>query len=404
MSKQFEYKAVAPDGSHRKGTINAVEIATVEQFLNDQKLIPIDIKPVSEKRLGSFFGFMKGSDYENLIMFTTSLGTMHRAGIPLLRALAVIRIGPENGRFNLVIDKLRSEIQSGRMLSESMRDYPDIFSKVYINCINAGEESGQLDVILDELAVMLEREMELTRQLKAGVRYPIMVISAIVAAFFVLINFVVPRFASFYSAFDSELPLPTRIIMATSDFCTTYWPVMLFISIGAIFGLRMLLRHESSRLWIDGKMLKIPILGDLMIRGNVARFSLMFRIMVTAGLPIVKSIEILADAVKNAAIGAEIRKLGDLFRRGKDVNIGADEFDFFPVQALHMLAIGLESGNLDDMLKEIGTHYTKQVLYTSRQLTAIIEPILTLVMGVFVLILALAIFLPMWNLIQVFKG
>ncbi len=404
MSQQFEYKAVAPDGSHRKGTINAAEVATVEQFLSDQKLIPIDIKPLSEKQPGSIFGFMKGSDYENLIMFTTSLGTMHRAGIPLLRALTVIRIGPENGRFNLVIDKLRSEIQSGRMLSESMRDYPDIFSKVYINCVNAGEESGQLDVILDELAVMLEREMELTRQLKAGVRYPIMVISAIVAAFFVLINFVVPRFASFYSAFDSELPLPTRIIMATSDFCTTYWPVMLFLGVGAVFGLRMLLRNESSRLWIDSKMLKIPIVGDLMIRGNVARFSLMFRIMIGAGLPIVKSVEILADAVKNAAIGAEIRMLGDLFRRGKDVNLGTDKFNFFPIQALHMLAIGLESGNLDDMLKEIGTHYTKQVLYTSRQLTAIIEPILTLVMGVFVLILALAIFLPMWNLIQVFKG
>jgi MSHA biogenesis protein MshG len=404
MPGQFTYRAVARDGSHQVGTITATEVSAVEEFLHAQKLLPINIKAIGEKRPITLFGFLKSDEYENLIMFTSSLATMHRAGIPLLRALNVIRIGGPKSRFNFVIDRLRTEIQSGRMLSEAMDTYPDIFSSVYVSCVAAGEESGRLEQTLDELALMLEREMELTRQIKSGIRYPLIVISAIVGAFIVLINFVVPKFAAFYSTFNAQLPLPTRIILGVSHFCTTYWPLVLLAVIGAGIGFRMLIHNEQGRLWFDTQILRIPVLGGLIIRGSVARFSLMLQIMVAAGLPLVKSVTILAATVKNTAIAAEIRLLADVFRRGREVDIASGQFHLIPRQALQMLAIGLESGNLEAMLKEVGNHYTKQVLYTSRQLTSIIEPILTLVLGAFVLILALAIFLPMWNLIKVFQG
>ncbi|MBD3257721.1 hypothetical protein GF377_04755 [candidate division GN15 bacterium] len=404
MPEQFKYKAVDHNGREHAGTIAATESTTVEQFLREQDLLPVDISPVKPRRTTSAFGILSKQDHENLIMFTSSLATMHRAGIPLLRALSVIRIGAPDSRFNYVIDQLRGEIQAGKMLSEAMAEYSDVFSSVYIACISAGEESGQLDQTLDELADMLEREVELTRQIKSGVRYPLIVITAIVGAFFVIMNFVVPRFAKFYSTFDAELPLPTRIIVGTSNFVTSYWYIMLLVAIAAVFGLRYLLSQPQGRLWWDTKILRIPVLGGLMIRGNVARFALLFRIMLAAGVPLVKAVGVLAGTVKNTAIGREVKVLGELFRRGREVDVLSGDFVFFPVQALHMLAIGLESGNLDAMLREVGNHYTKQVLYTSRQLTAIIEPILTLVLGLFVLVLALAIFLPMWNLIQVFKG
>ena len=404
MPVQYKYKAVGPDGSRHSGTIAARETTTVEEFLHQQQLLPLEIEPVGEHRNGSLFGILRAADHEHLIMFTSSLATMHRAGIPLLRALSVIRVGKPDSAFNHAIDHMRSEIQAGKMLSEAMADHPRIFSTVYIACIAAGEESGSLDKTLDELALMLEREVELNRQIKAGVRYPLIVITAIVGAFFVLMNFVVPRFAKFYAGFNSELPLPTRIVMGTSNFFVHYWPVVLLVAIGAAFGFRYMLTHEQSRLWYDRKILRLPVIGKLLIRGNVARFALLFRIMLAAGIPIVKAVSVLAGTVKNAAICLEIKQLADLFRRGREVDVLSGEFIYFPVQALHMLAIGLESGNLDAMLREVGDHYTKQVLYTSRQLTAIIEPILTLVLGVFVLVLALAIFLPMWNLIQVFKN
>lgn len=404
MPALYKYEALARDGGHQTGTITAPEVAAVEAFLRDQDLLPIKIAAVRDRRRVSLFGFLKGADYENLIMFTNSLATMHRAGIPLLRALATIKVGRPQGRFNYAIDRLRVEIQSGKQLSEAMADIPDIFSGVYVSCVAAGEESGRLENTLDELAIMLEQEMELTRQIKSGIRYPAMVVGAIVIAFFVIMNFVVPRFVAFYSGFGAELPLPTRIIIGVSGFFTAYWPALLGLAIIAGFGFKKLLGHEQGRLWFDRQLLKIPVLGTLIIKGNVARFSLMFRILITSGLPIVKSILLLAATVKNTAIGLEIRRMGDIFKQGREINVDRGDFTYFPQQALHMLAIGLESGNLDVMLREIGDHYSKQVMYTSRHLTAIIEPILTLVMGVFVLVLALAIFLPMWSLIKVFQG
>lgn len=404
MPALYEYKALTRDGGHRTGRITAPEVTAVEEFLREQELLPIEISAVKEKRQVSLFGFLKGADYENLIVFTNSLATMYRAGIPLLRALTIIRVGRPQSRFNDAIDRLRAEIQAGKQLSDAMSQIPKVFSPVYVSCVAAGEESGRLENTLDELALMLEHEMELTRQIKSGVRYPLMVVGAIVAAFFVLMNFVVPRFVTFYSTFDAELPLPTRIIMGTSHFFSTYWPALLGLAVIAGIILKKLLAREEGRLWFDRQLLKIPVLGRLIIKGNVARFSLMFRILVTSGLPIVKSVMMLAATVKNTAIGAEIRRMGGLFKQGREIDAGSRDFEYFPAQALHMLAIGLETGNLDVMLREIADHYSKQVMYISRHLTAIIEPILTLVMGAFVLILALAIFLPMWNLIKVFQG
>ncbi len=404
MPTQYKYKAVADDGRRLTGTLLAANPTSVEDFLREQKLVPLAISAIEQKSPVSLFGFMRGSDYEKLIMFTGALATMHRAGIPLLRALTIIRVGRKDDRFNYVIDQIRTDLQSGKPMSESMARFPDIFSQVYTSCVAAGEESGHLDSTLDELGAVLEREAELTRQLKAGVRYPLMVVAAIIGAFIVMMNFVVPRFTSFYAAFGAELPLPTRIIVGISHFVTTYWPLMAALTVIAILIVRSVLSRKEGRLWFDTQLLRIPVLGELVIKGNVARFSMMFRILVRSGLTIIRSIDILAGTVKNTAIAREIESLGESFRRGREIDPGSAQFKHFPEQALHMLAVGLESGNLDAMLKEVGEHYTKQVVYSSRQLTAIIEPILTLVIGAFVLVLALAVFLPMWNLIHVFQG
>lgn len=404
MPTQFKYKAVTPEGRRQHGTLTAANSVTVQEYLREQHLLPIAISPVEPKRPVSLFGFLKGADYEKLIMFTSALATMHRAGIPLLRTLSTIRIGAPHGRFNQAIDQLRIDVQSGKPLSESMTRFPDIFTQVYISSVAAGEESGKLDLTLDEISAMLEREAELTRQLKAGIRYPLMVVAAIAVAFIVIMNFVVPRFSSFYSAFGADLPLPTRIIIGISHFATSNWPIMLILTVAAGLSFRAIYRHKSGREWFDRQILRLPVLGDLIIKGNVARFCLMFRILINSGLTIVKSIDILVNTIKNSAIAREVETLGDSFRRGREIDPTSDEYRYLPEQALHMLAVGLESGNLETMLREIGEHYSKQVIYTSRQLTTIVEPVLTVVMGVLVLTLALAVFLPMWNLIRVFQA
>jgi len=404
MPAVYKWRAVAPDGTKETGSMAASTAATVEDLLRSQSLIPVDITETKTKSSVSLFGFLKGTDYESLIMFTSSLAAMHRAGIPLLRALSIIRIGKEGSEFNVAIDEIRQEVQAGKPLSDSMRKFPKLFSSVYTSCVMAGEESGKLDNTLDELTVILEQEMELIRHIKAGLRYPMIVIGIIIVAFVVLINFVVPKFLDFFSTFNAELPLPTRIVMSISSFGTTYWPIILLVVAAMGVALKLFLANEKGRYWFDSKLLKLPVFGDLIIKGNIARFCLLFRVLISSGLNIVRSVTILAATAKNTAISTEINQMAELFRLGRDINVSSTDFEYFPDQALHMITIGMESGNMHSMLREVGNYYTKQVTYTSRQLTSIIEPILTLVMGIFILVLALAIFLPMWNIIKIFNN
>ncbi len=404
MPVQYKYRAVAYDGESREGILTAEKPEQVVDYLSQQNLIPISITPFQKKRPFSLLGFFRKTDYDNLILFTHNLLTMYRAGIPMLRALSIMQIGPKGSRFNQAIEHIRHDVQSGKQLSQAMANIDGLFPPVYISCVAAGEEAGKLEEILEELASLLERDMELSRQIKSGIRYPLIVIFAIAVAFVVLMTYVIPKFVGFYEGFGAQLPLPTRVIIAISNFFTDYWMVVLGLVVGSIFTLKKVMSTEKGKLWIDRKLLKVPILGNLIIKGNVARFTMMFRILFQSGLPIVKSLEVLQDSVKNSAIGLEIKKFGKIFREGKESALTSKEFDYFPEMSLQMMAIGLESGSLDKMLHEISMHYSKDVQYTSRHLTSILEPVLTLIIGLFILVLALAIFLPMWNLISVFKG
>ncbi len=403
MPEQYKYRAVTAEGRFRDGVITAQGAEQVEDFLQTQRLIPIAVARVRDKRPFTLFGFLKGAEYEKLIQFVSSLSTMYKAGIPILRALSILKDGKVDPRFAFVMEQISISVQAGRPLSAALAEFPELFSSVFVACVAAGEESGKLDSTLDELAVMLEREMELTRNIKSAIRYPLIVVAVIALAGVVLMTFVIPRFVSFYSAFGAELPLPTRIMIGASNALVHYWWAVMIVFGGVGFGVHRLLSSPGGRRWFDRQLLKIPVFGSLVIRGNTARFCLLLRIMYKSGLPLMKSLEILTATVKNTAFAGEVQKISNYFQKGLPLDEVSSEFRYFPPQALHMIAIGLESGNLEHMLHQIGEHYTKQVLYTSRHLTAIIEPILTLVLGSFVLLLALAIFLPMWNLIKVFN-
>jgi MSHA biogenesis protein MshG len=403
MPAQFRYKAVTADGRFRNGVITAQGQEQVEEFLQTQRLIPVTVSRLADKRPFTLFGFLKGDDYEKLIQFVSSLSTMYKAGIPLLRALTIIKDSKVDPRFAFVIEQVSISVQAGRPLSAALAEFPDMFSNVFVACVAAGEESGKLDDTLDELGEMLERELELTRNIRSAIRYPLIVMGVIVLAVIVLMTFVIPRFVNFYSAFGAQLPLPTRIIIGASNALVSYWWVAIILFGAAGYGIHAFLNRPDGRRWFDTRLLRLPVLGSLLVKGNTARFTMMLRIMYKSGLPLIRSLEILTGTIKNSVFSSEIQKLAEIFHKGLSVDHLGGDFKYFPVQALHMIAIGLESGNLEHMLKQVGDHYSKQVLYTSRHLTAIIEPILTVVLGSFVLLIALAIFLPMWNLIKVFN-
>jgi len=404
MPTEFAYEAVDRTGDTHTGRLVVDREQQVLDYLDERRLVPIRIKE-SKTRRGSFsLGIFSGSQYEQLIILTANLSTLLRAGVPILRALSLIRIGKQGSEYNQAVAGIRLSMQAGKSLSESMAQYEKLFPRVYVASVAAGEESGNLDNVLDELSSMLEAELELSRQIKSGLRYPLIVLGMLGAAILVLLTFVVPRFVTFYSSFGAQLPLPTQLLIGLSNFMASSWYLLLIGAGGLVFLFRHVASRPAGRLWLDRTYLRIPIFGDLVRKGNVARFAIMFRLMFVSGLAIVRALSVIADSIKNTAIGGEVKKLEGLFRAGRDADLSSEEFQFLPEMTLQMMSIGLESGSLDKMLEEIGKHFSKEVHYTSRHLAAILEPILTVVLGVIVLVLALAIFLPMWNLIQVFRG
>ncbi len=285
-----------------------------------------------------------------------------------------------------------------------MGEHPEIFNKIYIASIAAGEASGKLDEILDSLGYMLERDLDLNRQIKSALRYPIIVVCAIVLAFAVLITFVIPRFIDFYSSMGAQLPAPTRVIIWVHHIVTTYWVAVIALLITAGLTLRKIYATPSGKLYFDTWFLSLPVFGDLIVKGNIARFSYMFHLLLKSGLPMVKSLELLSETVKNARLTEEIKVLSSSFKEGRELDGIKSRLQYFPEMGLQMIRIGLESGSIDSMLSEVALHYNKEVDYKSRHLASLLEPILTVVLGFFVLIVALAIFLPMWNLAQIFRG
>lgn len=403
MSETFSYKARNKFGKKQTGVVQANSPERAAVIISEQNLIPIEIKEFNSLTKPGLFQFIKGTMYESLIIFTRNLSTLYKAGIPILRALSIIKVGPPEGYFNRATIKIRDLIRSGKSLSEALGEFPDIFPGIYRSAISAGELSGKLDNILDSLSFMLEKDMDLNRQIKSAVRYPVMVLAAIIAAFVVLMTFVIPRFVGFYSKMGTMLPAPTRALIWLNDFVSNYWILILAGIVILIFILGKIYSTASGRLYFDTKFLTIPIFGDLIIKGNIARFAHMLRILIASGIPLVKALETLSGVIKNSKLAAEIKTLSESFREGREIENLASELHYFPDMALQMIKIGTESGALESMLSEVANHYTREVEYKSRQLTALLEPILTVVLGIFVLIVALAIFLPMWNLITAFR-
>jgi MSHA biogenesis protein MshG len=402
MLTRYKYRGLNADGKSQEGVITAASEPAVLEYMAEQDLIPLKIETEKRAQGLSMWGFFRGQHYDDLISFTKNLATLYRAGIPLLRALTIVKVGPPESRFNAALDQIRLGVQSGRTLSSAIAEHDDIFPTFYSVSIAAGEESGKLEEILEQLSDTLRRELDLTRQIKSGVRYPAMVVVALVAAMVVMLTFVVPKFMAFYSSFGAELPIATRLLIGTSELFSKYWIPMLAGLIGGAFIFNKLLANPKFRLKLDRLMLKIPVVGDLIIKGNVARFALMFQLLLHSGLPMIRSLEVLRDTVKNTAIAIQVGRIKELLELGRGGELLNSNIEYFPDLSLRMMAIGLESGSLDTMLRELGDHFSKEVRYMSQQLTAILEPLLTVVMGGFILVLALAIFLPMWNLIKVF--
>lgn len=340
---------------------------------------------------------------KELIATTRQLSVLVHAGIPLVRSLGILGEQTEVAALKRILADLQKRVEGGARFSEVLARYPTVFSELFVNSVAAAEVGGGMDRVLLRLVTMMERDYEVTREVKAALQYPVMLLGAIVGAVLFLMWFVVPRFAAIYSRFKTELPLLTRLLIAGSRFLSQGWLVYLPVTVAVVVSWRWYIGTKRGRFQWDRAKLYLPVFGPLLRQMVMARFASMLVFLYSSGLPILRCLEVVSRAVGNVAAGQQIGLLERSVREGRGLTGGLEKGRFFPPLLRHMVAVGESSGKLQELLESVVSYYDMEVRNTTKGLSGLIEPILTLLLGVVILTLALAVFLPMWNLTQVFK-
>ncbi|NVP01518.1 type II secretion system F family protein [Photobacterium damselae] len=401
----FQYKG-RYQGAIRQGKIEAASSDAAADLLLQQGIIPLDLKPYSESPLNfDLMALFKAPlPLEILVIFCRQLYSLTKAGIPLLRAIKGLAQSTSHPLLRETLEAVITDLTNGSPLSVSMKQHPRVFTPLFVSMINVGENTGRLDSSLLQLANYYEQEMETRRQIASAMRYPMFVLTSIGLAMVVLNIKVIPQFASMFSRFGMELPLPTRILIGTSNFFVHYWPLLLGASLVTWIGLRVWRNTVKGQETWDNWRLKVPVTGSIVTRAQMARFSRTFALMIRAGVPLNTALQMSAEALGNRYLENRLIEMKSGIEGGASIASTAVSSGIFPPLVLQMIAVGEETGQVDDLLMEVADFYDREVDYDLKTLTARIEPILLLVVAGMVLLLALGIFLPMWGMLDLARG
>jgi len=398
----FSYRGRSSRGALMQGQIDAASMDAVATQLLNSGITPIDIiqKTETPEDYRSVLAYMqsKPPGLDDLILFSRQMYTLMRAGVPMARSIFGLTQSTRNPQMVDALKDILTNIESGRDLSSSLSRHPDIFSTLFISMVRVGEETGRLDESFLRISEYLEREKETRERIKAALRYPIFVLIAIAVAIGIINIWVIPAFSSLYESANVPLPWQTRLLIATSEFFVAWWPVMLGIIFGAILGFRMYIKTDEGRYRWDRIKLSLPLVGDIILRATLARFGRAFSMALTSGVPMIQALTVVSRSVDNEFIGDNVLNMRNGIERGDSITKTATLTNMFTPLVLQMLAVGEETGQVDDLLGEVADYYEREVDYDIRNLSASIEPILIIVIGIMVLILALGVFLPMWDL------
>jgi type II secretory pathway component PulF len=380
---QYRYKARDKEGALHTGTMEAPRKEAVADQLSLNGYIPVQIEEYEQSGLlqADLLARLTRVSHQDLIIFSRQLATLMGAGISFMQSLATIERQVENPRLKGIIAEIKRDIEAGLPFSEALARHPRVFSKLYVSMVRAGETAGILDDILNRLIVIV----------------------AISAAFVFLVTFVIPKFAAIFARFQTQLPLPTRILIGINTVFHHYWYLVLLGGALLVAGAVWYLRTPGGRWQWDGLKLKLPVFGVLFQKVALSRFARVFGAMQKSGLSMLLTLDIVAETVGNVVISRVVEQMRESLRQGKTLREPMEASDVFPPLLVQMVAVGEEAGNLDEMLNKVSDYYDMDVEYALRNLSTMIEPILLLFVGGMVLFLALGIFLPMWNMISLFK-
>jgi len=400
----FRYKVRDKEGKIVSGSLEGTDLNTIVERLDSFGYIPITIR--EEKRQGGvavdFGRFFERTKPVDLINFTRQFVTLHRAGLPMLSAIGALQAQTKAKPLARALDAIRKDLMGGTALSAAMSKFPRVFSELYVNSIWAGETGGVLDDILDRLVMLLEHERKLKSDVGAAMRYPIILACGFVVAIVVLATFVLPKFTMLLTTVGGKMPLPTQILIAVTGFMAKFWYIIFLLLAGVAVLSYLFIRTPAGRLWWDRTVIRVPIFGPILYKMALSRFARMFETLDRTGLPILRSLGLVAKTIGNVYIGGAVDKLAESVRRGRGLAAPMRELGVFPIMVVQMVATGEESGALDEMLKQVSDYYDSEVEYAVKNLTAMIEPIMILVMGVGAIFLIIAVIMPYMSILSNF--
>jgi MSHA biogenesis protein MshG len=398
----FAYKGRDKEGRLVEGVLEGTDSGAVAGQLYGTGITPIEITPsAAPGRAGP--GLIerlreRGVGHTEILMFCRHMYTLLKSGVPIMGALKGLEESADNKSLSRVIHELRESLDSGHELSASLARHPQAFDPFYVAMVRVGELTGQLEEVFLRLFHHMEFEKFMRDQVRTAVRYPTFVVSTMAIAIVIINIFVIPAFAKVYKGFKSELPGMTKALIAFSDFTLTYWPAMLVALVLVVVGIRFYVRSPQGRMAWDEFKLKIPVAGPLVLKATLSRFARSFALAIRSGVPAVQALTIVANTVDNVHVARKIEAMRGGVERGESVLRTALEAGIFTSIVLQMLAVGEETGALDELMSEIADMYQREVEYDLKSLASQIEPVLVVGLGVVVLVLALGVFLPIWDL------
>jgi len=405
----FVWKGRNPRGELVEGVIDADDDAAVADQLLATGVSPVAIAandPAIGDSTGNAWQALRAAPVtaEDVLMFSRQMFTLQRAGVPILRALAGLQASTAKASLVALLADLRASLDQGRELATAMARHPLVFDGFYLAMIRVGEMTGRLTESFERLATHIEFELDVRARVKQALRYPTMVLVAIAIALVVVNMFVIPTFANVFAGFKAELPLMTRLLLGFSAFTVRWWPLLLAAGVGLAWGVRAYVATPTGRYKWDRLKLRLPIAGPIILKATLARFARSFAMASRSGVPITRAMTVVSQTVDNAWMGQRIEQMRDAVERGESITRCATAAGFFTPIVLQMIAVGEETGELDSLLIEIAQMYERETDFAIKGLSSAIEPVLLTVIGAMVLVLALGVFLPLWDLGQAAKG
>ncbi len=406
MPETFQYKVKDKGGKLVEGSIEAETADLVVSKLRSMGYTPINITQQSGVNVNKELKLPGLSDrikLKDVAVFSRQFATMINSGLSLLRSLNILAEQTESKPLAEVVSQVRLDVERGASLSQALAKHPKAFPRLYVSMVKAGEVGGALDSVLLRLAETIEKQVELRRKVKSAMTYPCVVAALVLIIVTAMLLFVIPMFQNIYKELGGTLPAPTQILIDISKILRQFWYIIFAIEIGAAFAFRRWINSEEGRKQWDAVKLKVPVFGKLVRKTALARFSRTLSALVRSGVPILESLDIVADTSGNNVVAEAVRDTQAGVKQGEPLSRRLEDHDVFPPMVVQMMAVGEETGALDEMLDKIADFYDAEVEATVDALTSLIEPLLIVVMGVCVGGMIISLYLPMFNIIKLIK-